>query len=206
MKPGRSSEARDRERLLARELQHRVKNSLMVVQSVAQQTARASEDLPGFIQAFTGRLVALGAANSLVMEEEQGGVELGVLVRRTLEPFVGADAARVRMNGPAVQVSAEQALTIALWLHELATNASKYGALSQPTGGVEVGWALAGGPHPKVEFDWKELGGPAVIRPAREGFGSRLLRRGAGAAAKLEFHPEGVRWTAQFPPSPVPQG
>jgi PAS domain S-box-containing protein len=196
--------------LLVKELNHRVKNTLAVVQSLALQTARGAPNLPAFSAAFQARLIALARAHDLLTREDWAGAPLGAVARAALEPMA-IDGARLDLSGCAsgsvLPPGAALALTMAL--HELATNALKHGALAAPEGRVRVACRAAAEPGdaaPVVE--WVERGGPPVAGPpARRGFGLRLLGRGlaaeAGVGADLRFEPEGVRCTLRLPPSPV---
>jgi PAS domain S-box-containing protein len=202
--------AEERRELLVHELNHRVKNTLAVVQSLAAQTARGAPDLPSFGAAFQARLIALARAHDLLTREDWVGAPLHAVARAALEPLA-IDETRVDLSGCAsdVVLPPGAALALAMAVHELATNALKHGALSAPDGRVSVacrGAADPGGGAPVVE--WVERGGPPVAGPpAKRGFGLRLLGRGlmaqAGVGADLRFEPEGVRCTLRLP-SPLP--
>ncbi|WP_169747450.1 sensor histidine kinase [Belnapia moabensis] len=196
-------EAEAAQRLLLRELNHRVKNTLASVQSIAAQTARGSE-AADFRTAFQARLAALAAAHDLLTRQAWQGVPLAEVVHRTLAPHAGREAGadRVSAKGPGVWLRPEAAIALHLALHELATNAAKYGALSAPGGRVEVMWRTTS-PGDLLEVHWRERGGPPVRPPARRGFGSRLLERGLalqfGAKAELSFASEGVEYRLRAP-------
>ena len=199
--------AREGERLLKLELHHRVKNTLSIVQSLADQTFRANPDGEAARRDFTERLAALAGAHDLLVDTGWRAVTVEALAAKALAPFrPAADLAgspRVTLAGAAVTVAPEAAVALALCLHELATNAVKYGALSGPAGRVELTWRVdeAGGRR-RLELDWRETGGPAPAPGERMGFGARLLTRALsaqpGATATLSFPPEGARWTAGF--------
>ena len=195
--------AEARRALLANELNHRVKNTLAVVQSLAAQTARGAPDLPSFGAAFQARLIALARAHDLLTREDWTGAPLDAVARAALEPL-GIDGARVEMSGcgSGALLPPGAALALAMAVHELATNALKHGALSVPQGRVSVACADADA-GPVVE--WVERGGPPVAGPpVRRGFGMRLLNgrlaAQAGMRADLRFEPEGVRCTFRLPP------
>jgi PAS domain S-box-containing protein len=197
--------AEERRELLVKELNHRVKNTLAVVQSLAAQTARGAPDLPAFGAAFQARLLALARAHDLLTREDWTGAALDAVARAALEPLA-IDSTRVDLSGGAsgLVLPPGAALALAMALHELATNALKHGALSVPDGRVSVACktALADG-APVVE--WVERGGPPVAGPpAKRGFGLRLLGRGlatqAGMGADIRFEPDGVRCTLRMPP------
>ncbi|HEY8616023.1 sensor histidine kinase [Phenylobacterium sp.] len=188
--------ARERQALMVAELNHRVKNNLATVQSMAAQTARGARDLASFKADFEGRLVALARTHDVLTQNAWTGAELSVLAARELEAFRG----RVGVEGGAVQLTAGQAQAIGLILHELATNAAKYGALSRPAGRVEVSWGVAGG---VLRLTWREAGGPAVSAPARTGFGTRLMQKLARGdlrgAARAEWAADGLRFELEAP-------
>jgi len=202
--------AEERRALLVNELNHRVKNTLAVVQSLALQTARGAADLPAFSAAFQARLVALARAHDLLTRESWEGAPLAEVARAALAPNIaGAAAARVDLDACAsgALLEPQQALALALALHELATNALKHGALSVPGGRVSLACRPDPGDGAHV-VEWLERGGPPIPRPpARKGFGLRLLQRGlraqAGVAADLRFEPAGVRCTLRLPPPAI---
>lgn len=196
--------ARDAERLLKQELHHRVKNTLAVVQSLADQTFRGAADTEAARREFAARLAALADAHDVLVEAGWREVTLEAVARRALAPFRPAAPERLVLDGrPEPQVSPAAAVALALCLHELATNAAKHGALSTPGGQVRVAWRVdeAGG-RPRLTLDWRETGGPPPQPSGRKGFGSRLLTRALtaqpNAKARLTFPREGARWTAGF--------
>jgi two-component sensor histidine kinase len=209
-------------KLLLDELNHRVKNTLATVQSVAMQTIRTSETPAAFHEAFVARLMALSRGHDLLTRSEWRGASLAEVVRQTLAPYADGedDAAaagrRLSVGGPPVRLSPNAAVALNMTFHELATNAAKYGALSAPGGRVEVAWALdlppAGGELSPgaVELVWRERGGPPVEPPLRRGFGTKLIERGVkliergvrhelAGDVRLEFAPEGVEYRARLP-------
>lgn len=187
--------AEDHQRLLINELNHRVKNTLAVVQGLAQQSFRTVECEPS-MDVFSARLAALSGAHNLLTERHWESADLGAIVRRALDATVGADHERVRYGGPGLEVPPQPAVALAMVVHELATNAIKHGALSNEDGVVEIRWdADRTGAGTHVTFDWNEHGGPRVENPGSAGFGSRLIRRGFGVAdgnVRLDFAPEGI--------------
>jgi PAS domain S-box-containing protein len=184
-----------RQKLLLDELNHRVKNMLATVQSVAMQTRRRATDLDGFTQAFEGRLMALNRAHELLTREIGTGVLLRDLLRETVAPYEAAAGERFRLRGPEIRLGSEVAVTLAMALHELTTNAAKYGALSTPHGCISIEWRSSA--PDSLTIDWAETCGPPVVKPTRRGFGSDLIERGlarqSGGTAVLEFNKEGVR-------------
>ncbi len=182
------------QRFLMRELNHRVKNVLTSVLSLARQTS-TDHSASGYREMLTARISAMARAHDLLMTESWESARLCDIVAQTLAPYD-----RIFAQGPQVSVSADLALSINMVLHELATNAAKYGALSDPDGHVEIRWDDAGGGN-EVTLVWRERGGPAVSAPSRRGFGSRILTRGFNSdtrRASLVFAPEGVECTLTF--------
>ena len=189
------------QKVLIDELNHRVKNMLMVVMGVAEQTYRTTEDAQGFKDRFLDRLHAMARSYELLSREHWVEASVAELVRPHLEPF-GPE--RVKIHGPDVRLKPKQALSLGMVVHELATNANKYGALSTPEGRVEVGWQVrptASGQE--IELRWVERGGPPTNEPAARGFGLTLIERetshGLGGRATLAFDPAGLEATLTFP-------
>lgn len=187
-----------RELLLA-ELNHRVKNTLAVVQAMAHQTFRHVPREPR--QAFESRLLALAATHNLLTASNWESAALSDIAADTLQ--AGAYKGRVEMSGPRVLLPPREALALSMALHELTTNAVKYGALSSDRGRVKLAWSRAGGDKPKLHIDWNESGGPAVEAPSRRGFGSVLLERSLeedlGGKVELNYRPEGFACTIELP-------
>lgn len=180
------------------ELNHRVKNTLAIVQSIAAQTLRQTAEPRTFNEAFSGRLDALARAHALLTTALWEGIGLGELVSTALTPFESFKG-QILVQGPAVVIKPNGAVTLALVLHELATNAAKYGALGTSTGHVSIGWVVEGS---AVFLRWSEVGGPHVEAPPRKGFGSRLISASAaqlGGTAEISFAGEGVKASFSFP-------
>jgi two-component sensor histidine kinase len=198
----RMARAETHRELLINELNHRVKNTLAIVQSIAGRTFR--DAAPDARAAFEARLVALARAHNILNEESWETAELRAIVMRALEPYVAAEDARLRVAGADVRLAPQTALAVAMVLHELATNAAKYGALTRPSGRVAIDWQLNGaGQKPRVRLHWREAGGPPVAEPTRKGFGLTLIERGVGqelgGTAALSFAPSGLECTVEFP-------
>ena len=172
--------AEAQQRLLVAELNHRVRNMLQVVTSVAAQTLKHSPSPESFAEGFISRLQALGRAYGLLSRESWADIPLAELVRQQILPYAGEDGRLKVTGGPRVLLKPKAALAFGMVLHELATNAAKYGSLSTPQGGVEVSWRLTGrdsAATPELTLLWRERGGP-LVRPAeRQGFGSSLIER-----------------------------
>ncbi|HEX8471728.1 MAG TPA: sensor histidine kinase [Brevundimonas sp.] len=174
--------------MLNLELQHRVKNNLAVVQGLARQTAKTSPDPSDFNRAFHGRLMALSQANDILLTGKWEECRLPELVEAALKPFLKEGI--ITTAGPPCRVPARPCVPLVLALHELGTNAVKYGALSDPCGQVRLTWRIENG---TAVFDWEETGGPHVEAPKRKGLGSRLLSKQPGLAdVRVEFRPEGL--------------
>ncbi|ACB97368.1 chemotaxis protein CheB [Beijerinckia indica] len=186
-----------RRQLLLDELTHRMKNTLTVIQSIAHQTLRTTTSGADFVERFEGRLHALANAHKLLVESRWEGAELGALAQGQLEAYIGNDSGKLRIEGESVILPPEIATPFGLVLHELATNAVKYGALSAPTGRVVLSWTLsARGDRKYLSVNWKECDGPRVVAPENRGFGGILIENGVpGATVKRNFLPEGVTCT-----------
>jgi PAS domain S-box-containing protein len=184
------------------ELLHRTNNLLAVVQGFARQTARGSGSLAEFIPKFGARLQGLGESSVLLARQDWRGANLDALIRAQATPF--AEPSRLTLSGPPVLLSPRAVQNVGLALHELFTNATKYGALSIPGGHVDVGWSVAGeGPERTLTVRWREHGGPPVARPRRAGFGrvvaEQLIANALEARVMTSFASEGVTWTLELP-------
>jgi two-component sensor histidine kinase len=183
--------------LLINELNHRVKNTLATVQSIASQTLRRSDNPAEAIDKFSARLVSLGRTHNVLSEEKWESAQVRELVDGALAPYAGKDGSRIHVTGPDIRLAPRSALTVAMALHELATNAAKYGALSNDSGTVSLDWEIIEeDARRKLRLIWTETGGPPVSAPVHRGFGSRLIERGAldqlGGEATVDFLPRGV--------------
>lgn len=190
----RAQAAQEREELLNKELMHRVKNMLATVSALASMTARHSAP-EQFQRAFSGRMLALQRATELLGMTERLASELAQLVDSAIEPF-RADG-NFTVGGPRCTIPREACVPLSLALHELCTNASKYGALSVPEGRVTLGWALGNG---VLRLMWQEVGGPPVSPPTREGMGTQLLKRQRElGTVGLDYAVTGLRCTFDIP-------
>jgi PAS domain S-box-containing protein len=193
--------------LVNRELHHRVKNTLATVQAVIASTARRAETIAEFQHAVTQRITSLAKTHTLLIEKEHGGASIRDILTSELAPYDDGTGKRVGLAGPDVRLPSEIAVAFGMAVHELTTNAAKYGAFSLPGGRVEVTWGLEeqadGG---RLDLAWQERGGPPVEAPERQGFGSVLLQRALGrqlgGEVRTTFAPDGlqVRITAALPP------
>jgi PAS domain S-box-containing protein len=195
-------------RLLLRELTHRSKNLLAVIQAMARQTARHTGSVDTFLTQFGGRLQALSASHDLLVRESWYGASLGELVRSQLGGYLDGSASQVSIEGPAIAIKPEAAQNLGLALHELAVNAAKFGALSVPTGRVSITWnRLESAKGNAVELDWRERLGPKVKIRRRKGFGSmvieRNLARALDAEVNMDFDPNGLHCHIVIPASQI---
>jgi PAS domain S-box-containing protein len=189
-------EAEARQKLLVRELQHRTKNMLAVIQSIATSTLRRSHDLASAEEAFVGRLHALARAQEFVASGPAGGVPLRDLVEDELAAF----AARLRIDGMPVVLGGAFAQQFALVLHELATNAAKYGSLSTTNGRLLISWEVTNQrPEPTLLFSWRERDGPRVVAPKTSGFGSQLLAIAFTQAPRVAYAEKGFEFDVEVP-------
>jgi PAS domain S-box-containing protein len=186
---------------LMREASHRVKNLLSLVQAIVNQTGDRESD---FVKRFTERIQALTANQDLLFRNEWKGVDLDDLARAQLAPFADLVGSRIAICGPKLRLNAAAAQAIGLTLHELATNAGKYGALSTDAGRVDVGWQLDG---KSFSMNWTECNGPPVRPPEHRGFGNTVIdsmvRRTVDGEVRLDYAPSGLRWRLTCPAANV---
>jgi PAS domain S-box-containing protein len=204
--------AEERQSLLIRELHHRVKNTLATVQAIVGSTARTASSIEDFYEAFVGRIKSLAHTHAVLTEDTWQTASLANLLLSELKPYAevtadGEAEGRISLDGPAIDLPSEIAVPIGMAIHELTTNAAKYGALSNRTGRVAVTWSLEpGGPAGILRFHWRESGGPPVRPPSRQGFGSRLLQRvlitQVQAEVETDYDPEGLSLTMRAPIPP----
>jgi PAS domain S-box-containing protein len=185
--------AEERQRLLVNELNHRVKNTLALVQGLALQSFKDGRDPAEARGAFQERLAALSAAHDLLTRENWEGATLNQLAEQAVGHH-NAQEERIRIEGPDLTLSPKAAVSLVMALHELGTNAAKYGALSAPAGRVTIGWAVE--EDERLRLEWREQGGPAVEPPATRGFGFRMIERALASdlagAARIDFEPQGL--------------
>lgn len=193
-----SKRAEERGALVMREAKHRLKNAMSLVQAVARQTAQTSPE--DFLNRFEQRIAALGAAQDLLLGNEWKGAGIREVFASQLAHFEDLIGNRIRMTGPDVELKPEAAHTLGMAVHELATNAGKYGALSNGEGSVEVEWRLDGknGAARTLSIEWVETGGPPVVPPIRTGFGRTVVEKVAkaelDASVELDYAPTGLIW------------
>jgi PAS domain S-box-containing protein len=189
--------AEEQQALLVRELHHRVKNTLATVQAIMGSTARSVDTIEDFKSALIGRIGSLAKTHRL-LTDEAGAVSFGDLLHNELDAFDDGSEGRITLTGPEVALSAQLAVSLGMALHELTTNAAKYGSLSVYGGKIDVTWSLTIESTRRIlTFDWVESGGPPVAVPQRQGFGSRLLDfvlpGQIQAKASIEWHVDGLR-------------
>lgn len=184
--------AEEQQRLLLHELNHRVKNTLAVVQGLAHQTFKSGAVAPELLRSFEGRLGALAAAHNLLMKQTWEATPITEAAEAALRPFQTANR-RISIEGPSLLLTPSATITLTLALHELATNAAKYGALSRDSGRVDLRWTTD--VH-VLTLTWRELGGPTVVQPEKSGFGTRLLKRVIASDLQgmvdIDFAPAGL--------------
>ncbi len=197
---GERKEWDKRQRLMNRELAHRVKNSFAILQAIMRSTLKTSPEPKQFAEAFSGRLHSMAAAHDVLTANDWRGAELGALLRHQLSNFVTGQ--RIHLTGGIVNLAAEHAAPLSLIFNELATNAVKYGALSTPHGRIDIGWQInisndRGG---VIELTWVERGGPVIESVGSRGFGSTLIEKSlAGAEVSMNFLPEGLSFSLSWP-------
>ncbi|MPY69306.1 MAG: hypothetical protein GEU92_04395 [Alphaproteobacteria bacterium] len=208
-----SEELMRRERrlnLLMRELAHRTKNILALTIAIARQSGRRSTNFKDFIDRFTRRLSALGTALDLLVGSDWGGTDVEELVRVQLVPFAEVGGGRLEIGGPPVRLTADAAQQIGMALHELATNATKYGALSVANGRVVVGWLPSPAEGMHLRLSWREVNGPPVSPPSVMGFGRTVIEQvvvsNLGARVDMAFDPEGFWWQIDLPVQTIADG
>jgi len=189
--------AEEEKALLLRELAHRVNNTFAVILAVAQQTLRTAPSAEAFVETFTRRLQALAQAHNLLLAKDWTGADLGELAKGQLAPFCLEGQDRLTVEGPKVTLSPPQAIALGVVLHELGTNAARYGALSNGTGRVYLSWTLGSG---MVNLAWAERHGPPVLPPQRKGLGTKLIQRGLpDATIDWRFEADGVVCSIDLP-------
>jgi two-component sensor histidine kinase len=187
-------------RFLMRELAHRSKNQMTVITAMAKQTARSAEDLPSYVQSFERRIMGLARSTDLLLAHGRVGVELRELIEHHLAPFRPDEPGRVTLSGPPVRLNAQAAQILGMAIHELSTNAVKYGAFGESEGTLTLSWTLGEG---MLDLGWREYGVRTAPQAARKGFGTTVLKSMVGGAlgAQVERigHPGGIEWRFGIP-------
>jgi PAS domain S-box-containing protein len=195
--------AEEHQQLLLAELDHRVKNMLTVVVGIASMTARTSKTILEFSEKFVARIQALSRAHTMLTARQWGTTLLNDLIAEILAPYKPADSIQFTVEGPPVPLKPNTILTLNLVLHELVTNAAKYGALSVPEGKILVEWNIHAASPPQLHLTWRESGVPNVLPPARSGFGTKLIdmsmQHDLGGRVAVKYGADGVRYDLTFP-------
>ena len=201
----RYKEQEGRIRLLMRELTHRSKNLLTVIQAIMRQTASNSSSVADFEARFSARLQSLAGSHDLLVREDWQGASMGELARSQLGHYIDRVGSQIELSGEPMRVPPDAAQYIGMAMHELATNAAKYGALSSPDGKVRISWHVTRAPDgtPMCHLSWEESGGPPVVRPSARGFGRVVIERTVARAlhgeVSIDYAPSGLRWAVEFP-------
>lgn len=203
----RRQQAETEVRFLMRELAHRSKNQMTVISAMAKQTARGADSVPEFVQNFEKRIFGLARSTDLLLANGAVGVDMRELVTGQLDPFTPQDPARLTLEGPSTRVNMQAAQILGMAIHELSTNAVKYGALRSNTGRLSVTWKLDG---PTLNLRWRETVTPFTPPAERRGFGTTVLEsmvgRSLGAEVKRTIHADGLEWTFAIPVSGIDPG
>jgi two-component sensor histidine kinase len=197
-------QAEEHLRLVVNELNHRVKNTLTMVQAIAAQTFRGADDLETSQEKFRARLKALASATDLMIGEKCAHASLRTAIDSVVGAYCHEEPERCQVSGPEISLTPKTAVSFAMALHELATNATKYGAWSNKAGRISIQWTvIATEEDARLSLEWREIGGPAVSPPGRRGFGSRLIERGLTAEmsgeAQIRFEPAGLVCVIEAP-------
>jgi len=201
----RYKEQEARIRLLMREVTHRSKNLLAVAQAIMRQTAANSTSIEDFETRFSARLQSLAGSHDLLVQEDWRGASMRELVRSQLGHYIDLVGSQIELEGESMRIQPDAAQHIAMAMHELATNAAKFGALSVPAGKVRISWKQRAGADGETlcQISWVESGGPPVERPSRRGFGrvvsERTVARAVQGDVTVDYAPDGLRWTLVFP-------
>jgi two-component sensor histidine kinase len=195
-------EAADKlQQLVLGELHHRIKNTLATVSAIASQSLRTATSIQHAQQAIEGRLLALGRAHDLLMQVSWAGAELGMTLRKAIEPFDTKIAGRFVLSGPELDIASAAVIALAMTINELCTNATKFGALSDPAGRVKIEWTVDG-PSQRLSLKWIETGGPHVYSPTRRSFGTRMMEslgQQLNGSVHLAYPPSGFTYTLDVP-------
>lgn len=187
---------REQRDLVSAELNHRVRNTLAVVQSVAEHTGEAARDYESFLQSFQGRLSAIGRNFAALSESHWQGLDLESVVSAELEPYAGPVLERISIDGPKLTLSVKATKDTSMLVHELITNASKYGFLTQSSGRLSIGWRIEDG---ILRVTWRESGLEGISVPVRTGFGFQLFELMPNVSVERHFAPDGLKLDVEIP-------
>lgn len=198
----REREASDKlQKLILEELHHRIKNTLATVGAIASQSLRNAPSTGHAQQAIEGRLLALGRAHDLLLQARWTSADLGKIVRGATEAFENPDLPKFSIQGPPIQISSGAVIAVAMTLNELCTNTTKFGALSIPTGRVEIAWTVDR-PRSRLHLTWSEKGGPTVQAPTKQSFGTRLIEtlgQQLKGEVRITYAPNGLVYALDVP-------
>jgi two-component sensor histidine kinase len=196
----REREAADKlQKLILEELHHRIKNTLATVSAIASQSLRTATSVEQGQQAIEGRLIALGRAHDLLLQARWSSASLANIVRGATEPFESQDTARFSISGPEIKIISGSVIALAMTFNELCTNTTKFGALSVPSGRIEIGWTIDA---ERLQLTWTEKDGPPVQPPTRRSFGTRMIEtlgKQLDGDAHLTYEPTGFVYTLDVP-------
>jgi two-component sensor histidine kinase len=191
------------QKLILEELHHRIKNTLATVSAITSQSLRSATSIEHGQRAIESRLQALGRAHDLLMQARWSSASLAHIVQGAIEPYDGVNSDRFSVDGPDLKLASGAVIALAMTLNELCTNTTKFGALSVPTGRVEIDWSLDD-TNKRVKLTWRETGGPAVRAPDRRSFGTRLIEtlgKQLNGLVKLSYEPAGFVYALDVPQS-----
>lgn len=195
-------EAADKlQKLILGELHHRIKNNIATVGAITSQSLRTATSMEYAQRAIEGRLLALGRAHDLLMQVDWANAGLELTLRGATEPYDSKDGSRFTISGPALRITSGAVVALAMTLNELCTNATKFGALSVPSGRVQIAWTIAEATQ-RLRLTWTEIGGPAVQAPTRRSFGTRMmgsLGQQLNGVVEIDYEPTGFRYTLDVP-------
>jgi two-component sensor histidine kinase len=189
------------QKLILEELHHRIKNTLATVSAIASQSLRAATSIEDGQHAIESRLLALGRAHDLLLQARWSNAELAHIVRGATEPYDGEGAGKFSIGGPDLKIASGAVIALAMTLNELCTNATKFGALSAPTGRIETAWTIDDS-NQRLRLTWSEKGGPAVHAPTRQSFGTRLMEtlgKQLNGKVEMNYAPAGFVYVLDVP-------
>ena len=189
------------QKLILEELHHRIKNTLATVSAIASQSLRAATSIEDGQHAIESRLLALGRAHDLLLQARWSNAELAHIVRGATEPYDGEGAGKFSIGGPDLKIASGAVIALAMTLNELCTNATKFGALSAPTGRIEIAWTIDDS-NQRLHLTWSEKGGPAVHAPTRQSFGTRLMEtlgKQLNGKVEMNYAPAGFIYVLDVP-------
>lgn len=194
---------REQNKVISKELDHRVKNMMAVTRSIARLSAKSAQSIEEYSRDFVARIDALSRTYTQLAQSDWLGLDLRIIIQDELSPFAGKDASRLKLEGPEVKLAVRSSKDVAMLIHELATNASKYGCFSTPTGRLDLRWTID---DQAIDIEWHEDGLSGIAPPSREGFGTKLMAMLPGIQIKRQFLDTGLKFTAYMPYQTTPYG